>query len=171
MTSQTTDLSIAAGSPAFANLRNLWLLKTVCRWALGLVWIWEGLVPKILLPTAVQTKLVEHSGLYWPNPDAWLVLLGGGMIVAGILTCLGWKERFMVAALSLAMTILIFLVVGNHPTSLSDLHGGIAKDLCLYACAYVVWILSPVVPRKLFRSHPVSQTDCKVRKAFSDPVE
>jgi uncharacterized membrane protein YphA (DoxX/SURF4 family) len=126
----------------------LWNLKIVSRWSLGLVWIWEGVVPKILAPTEMQRGLVERSGLYWPDVDTYLVFLGSAMIVAGIIICSGWMERLAVLTASVAMTILIFLVVGNNPESLKDLHGGIAKDACLYAVAWVVWKLSPIVPAK-----------------------
>lgn len=128
---------------------SLYRLKLVCRWALGLVWIWEGLVPKMLMPTGMQTRVVENSGLYWPDPDTWLAILGSGMIVVGVLLCLGAWERLVSLGVSVAMTILIFLVVGNNwYDSLGDMHGGIAKDLCLYACAWVVWKLAPLVPAK-----------------------
>ncbi|MEO0415142.1 MAG: DoxX-like family protein [Verrucomicrobiota bacterium] len=118
----------------------LYQFKVVCRWALGLVWVWEGLVPKILMPTAMQTQVVEKSGLYWPDPDNWLKILGVGMIAMGIILCIGWLERWAVLAATLAMTVLIFLVAGNNfYHSVGDMHGGLAKDLCLYACAWVVW--------------------------------
>ncbi|MCB1237862.1 MAG: hypothetical protein KDM91_22545 [Verrucomicrobiae bacterium] len=126
----------------------LYQLKLVCRWSLGLVWIWEGLVPKMLLTTATQRQLVERSGLFWPDPDRFLIILGSCMIVAGLVLCAGWLERWAVLVASLAMTVLIFLVVGNNADSLRDLHGGIAKDACLYAVAWVVWKLAPVVPRR-----------------------
>ena len=125
------------------QLRSLWNLKVVCRWALGLVWIWEGLVPKILWNTEVQTELVRGSGLFWSDPEGFLVILGVAMIIAGIIICIGWMERAAVWVATVSVLILIVLVVGNHPSSLSDLHGGIAKDLCLFACAWVVWKLAP----------------------------
>ena len=119
-------------------------LKLVSRWALGLVWIWEGLVPKILMPTAMQTRVVENSGMYWPDPAGWLVILGIGMIVAGIVICTGWRERLTVLAATVAMSVLIVLVVWNNfYDSVGDMHGGLAKDFCLYACAWVVWRLAP----------------------------
>ena len=130
--------------------RFLYNLKWVCRWSLGLVWIWEGLVPKMLLPSAMQTRVVENSGFFWPNPDTWLIIVGTGMIALGVVLCLGWMERAMVLTASIAMTILIVLVVAsNHPDSIGDMHGGIAKDACLYATAWVVWKLAPIVPRNL----------------------
>ncbi|MDC0322880.1 DoxX-like family protein [Verrucomicrobiales bacterium] len=127
----------------------LYQLKLVCRWALGLVWIWEGLVPKILMPTAMQTRVVENSGIYWPDPAGWLMILGAWMILVGIVMCIGWLERLTVLGATVAMTILIFLVVGNNfYDSVGDMHGGLAKDFCLYACAWVVWKLAPSVPGK-----------------------
>ncbi len=127
----------------------LYNLKVVCRWALGLVWIWEGLVPKMLMPTAMQTRVVENSGLYWPDPAGWLMILGSGMIIAGILICIGWLERLTVLAATMAMTLLIVLVVWNNTyDSVGDMHGGLAKDFCLYACAWVVWKLAPIVPSR-----------------------
>ena len=126
----------------------LWNLKIVCRWSLGLVWIWEGLVPKILLTTRAQHDMVERSGLFWPDPDTWLAILGSAMVVTGIVICVGWMERAVAMIATISVMILIFLVVGNNPNSLSDLHGGIAKDACLFAVAWVVWKLGALVPTK-----------------------
>lgn len=116
-------------------------LKLVCRWSLGFVWIWEGLVPKILGPTEMQRQLVIESGLYWPDPDRFLFALGIAMIAFGLVLCVGWFERLAALAASVAMSLLICLVVGFRPESLFDMHGGIAKDACLYAAAWVVWVL------------------------------
>lgn len=130
------------------NTLELWKLKIACRWSLGFVWIWEGLVPKILGPTAMQREMVIASGWYWPDPDSFTIGLGLAMIAAGIAICSGMMERAAVLTASIAMTILIFLVVGFHPESILDMHGGIAKDACLYAVALVVWRLAPVVPKR-----------------------
>lgn len=128
--------------------RELWWLKTICRWALGLVWIWEGLVPKILWRTEMQHDTVAASGLYWPDVNRFLTGLGVAMIVAGVILCIGWMERAAVMVATLAMGVLIVLVLGNHPESIADMHGGIPKDFCLIACAWVVWRLAPAVPLK-----------------------
>lgn len=118
-------------------------LRRLCRWSLGLVWIWEGLVPKILWPTDMQRDLIVQSGLYWPNPDLFTQALGVAMIIAGIILCSGWLERLAVLVATVSMSVLIVLVVGFRPESLGDMHGGIPKDACLIACAWVVWKLSP----------------------------
>ena len=130
------------------NSPLLYQLKLVCRWSLGIVWIWEGLVPKILWTAdSRQVELVKASGLFWPNPEIFLMILGTGMIAAGVILCIGWLERASVLTASVAMTVLIFLVAGNAPALVADLDAGIAKDACLYAVAWVVWKLAPVVSR------------------------
>jgi uncharacterized membrane protein YphA (DoxX/SURF4 family) len=128
------------------NTIELRRLKLACRWALGLVWIWEGLALKILFrhDVPVQAALIERSGLFWPDAATFTMVLGTAMTILGIVLCAGWMERAAVLAASLGMTALILLVALNHPASLLDMHGGIPKDLCLYACALVVWRLSPV---------------------------
>ena len=128
------------------NNEQLHRIKLVCRSALGLVWIWEGLALKILFrhDVPVQAALIERSGLFWPDVDIFTVLLGAAMTVCGIVLCAGWMERAAVLAATLAMTALIFLVACNNPVSLLDMHGGIPKDLCLFACAWVVWRLSGI---------------------------
>ena len=72
----------------------LYHLKISCRCSLGIVWIWEGLVPKILAPTELQRRLVVGSGLFWPDPDTFLIILGSAMIVAG-----GYSMLWMAGAL------------------------------------------------------------------------
>jgi len=127
---------------------ELWRLKIVSRWALGLVWVWEGLVPKILWPTKMQNDTVAASGLYWPDVEWFLIGLGVAMMVAGVILCIGWLERIAVLVATVTMAALIVLVLWNHPSSIADMHGGIPKDLCLIACAWVVWRLAPLVPER-----------------------
>ena len=122
-------------------------LRLLCRWALGFVWIWEGLVTKLLWPTPMQRETVVASGLYWPNPDTFIQGLGVAMLIAGIILCIGWRERLAVLVATASMGILIVLVVAARPASLFDMHGGIPKDACLIACAWVVWKLSPQAKR------------------------
>ena len=73
-----------------------------------------------------------------------MMIPGSAMIVAGVLICVGVFERIAALVATVAMGVLIVLVVGNNPSSSSDLHGRIAKDLCLGACASVVWVLAGI---------------------------
>ena len=117
-------------------------VRIACRIALGLVWLYEGLVPKLLFIRADQIDLVQRSGLYFGTPGSFLKLLGIAQVAFAIWLLAGYAERLAVAVATLGMAILIVLVAGNNPWMLTDPYGALIKDLCLIACAYAVWVLS-----------------------------
>src|SRR5919201_4497479 len=63
---------------------RLWVTKMAGRLALGFVWIYEGLMPKLLFVSPSETDLVAQSGLYWPPPRAALALLGLCEMLLGV---------------------------------------------------------------------------------------
>jgi hypothetical protein len=123
---------------------KLLTVKMISRIALGLVWFYEGLVPKILFLRADELDLVKRSGIIWRTPEWTLQVLGVTQIVFGIWLITGWIERVAVAIASFWMGVLIVLVAGGNPSMLTDPYGALIKDLCLIACAITVWVLAPV---------------------------
>jgi len=125
--------------------RKLHLAKVAARTSLGLVWLYEGLVPKILYLDAhpAQIELVRRSQVFWPTPELTLVALGIAQALAGIVLIVGWAERRAVVVATAAMFVLIFLVATGEPAMLTDPFGALAKDLCLMTCAFIVWLLAP----------------------------
>lgn len=118
-------------------------VRIACRLALGLVWLYEGLVPKLLFVRADQLDLVQRSGLCFRTPAQFLQLLGAAQMALAIWLLAGFAERLAVTIATLGMGILIVLVAGNNPGMLTDPYGALIKDLCLIACAYAVWLLTP----------------------------
>jgi uncharacterized membrane protein YphA (DoxX/SURF4 family) len=123
--------------------RKLWKIKTIARWALGLVWLYEGLVPKILFLRADEIDLVQRSHLVWRNPAWTLLTLGIAQMLVGLWLLVGRAERVAIFVSTASMLVLILLVAGGNPGMLTDPYGALIKDLCLIACAVTVWQLSP----------------------------
>ena len=119
-------------------------VRVACRWALGLVWLYEGVVPKLLFIRPDQLELVERSGLYVGTPETFLKMLGAAQAAFALWLLAGYAERFAVAIATAGMAILIVLVARNNPGMLTDPYGALIKDLCLIACAYAVWLLQPI---------------------------
>jgi uncharacterized membrane protein YphA (DoxX/SURF4 family) len=119
-------------------------IKLVSRIALGLVWLYEGLVPKLLFLRADELRLVERSGWFWRTPALTLQLLGWAQIVMGTWLLIGWRERLAVGVATFWMIVLIALVAGGNPGMLTDPYGALIKDLCLIACAITVWLAAPI---------------------------
>lgn len=114
-------------------------VKHAARLSLGLVWVWEGLVPKILYPSALQHEMVRRSGWWWGSPEHTLFWLGVAMVVAGFAIMSGIWERAAALVSALAVLALMVLVITSHPDALVDPFGGLVKDACLFTCAALVW--------------------------------
>ena len=123
---------------------KLWIAKVSARVALGLVWLYEGLVPKILFLRADEIDLVRKSGVIWRTPEWTLQVLGIAQIVFGLWLIIGWAERTAVALATLWMSVLIILVAAGNPAMLTDPYGALINELCLIACAITVWMLVPL---------------------------
>ena len=123
-------------------------VRIICRLALGLVWLYEGLVPKLLFVRQDQIDLVARSGLYFGTPEFFLQLLGAAQVVCGLWLLAGFAERLAVFIATTGMVILIVLVARSNPAMLTDPYGALIKDLCLIACAFAVWTFSPAHPRR-----------------------
>ena len=131
---------------------KLWKTKTIARWALGLVWFYEGLVPKVLFLRADELDLVQRSGLVWRSPAWTLLTLGIAQMLVGIWLMSGRGERVAIFISTGWMLVLLVLVASGNPGLLTDPYGALIKDLCLLACAATVWQLSPQT-----RSEPATQ--------------
>src|SRR3989454_7901260 len=68
-------------------------IKIISRIALGLVWLYEGLVPKILFLRADEIGLVQSSHLVWRTPELTLQILGVAQMLAGLWLIIGFAER------------------------------------------------------------------------------
>jgi uncharacterized membrane protein YphA (DoxX/SURF4 family) len=113
---------------------KIWIVKVTARVALGLVWLYEGLVPKILFLRADEIELVKNSGLTWRTPELTLLLMGVAQMLVGLWLIVGCAERLAVAVATVWMLVLIMLVAGGNPGMLTDPYGALVKDFCLLAC-------------------------------------
>jgi hypothetical protein len=127
--------------------RAIWLAKVVARTALGLVWVVEGVIPKILVVRPEEIALVERSSLYWPTPQATLAALGVAEAITGGWILSGKAERVLALVAGTASAAIAGLVGSLEPAALADPYGGLVKNLGLLACAAAVWWLAPLAPR------------------------
>jgi uncharacterized membrane protein YphA (DoxX/SURF4 family) len=133
-TSTTEDLTLSVG-----EWKVLARIKTAARLSLGLVWVWEGLMPKVLFPSELQIDMVRRSGWWSGSPEQTLYWLGWAMVLAGAAIMSGIWERAAAMVATLAVLVLMALVISTNPAALHDPFGGLVKDACLFTCAALVW--------------------------------
>lgn len=126
------------------NPHHLHILKLAARFSVGLVWFWEGLMPKVLFPSPLQLCMVQRSGWWWGSPEATLFWLGIAMMIAGVILMSGWLERLAQIVATMSVLILMVLVISTNPEALHDPFGGLVKDACLFTCSALVILLANV---------------------------
>src|SRR5213595_1892862 len=106
----------------FMNTR-LRTIKIISRTALGLVWFYEGLVPKILFLRADEVGLVQASHLVRRTPQLTLQIVGVAQMLVGVWLITGFAERAAVYIATSWMLILIALVASGNPSMMIDPYG------------------------------------------------
>jgi DoxX-like family len=74
-------------------ITKLRAIKLISRIALGLVWFYEGLVPKILFLSADEIGLVRAYHLVWRKREFTLQILGVAQMLVGLWLIIGIAER------------------------------------------------------------------------------
>lgn len=121
-------------------------VKTTARLVLGFIWIYQGLVPKMISSVPLEHEIVAQSEAYLVSPAVTMAWLGGVEILLGLWLVCGYCERLAVAvttALLFGMTVAVVIL---EPALLVGPFGGIAKNVALFALAWIVWRLAKREP-------------------------
>ncbi len=73
---------------------NLCLIHAVSRITIASIWIWHGLVPKLLFHHSDERTMLYQAGI----PLHWLPWIGVGEIVLGVLVLCTWNIRTILVA-------------------------------------------------------------------------
>lgn len=121
---------------------------TLLRVAMALIWITEGLIPKILFQQPMELQVVRASGLVPIEPGVFLRCLGAAQVASGIavLTLGGWARRWLVWGQLLALFLLPPLVSLHQPELWVHPFGPMTKNLPMIAGTYLVLCVLPPDP-------------------------
>jgi uncharacterized membrane protein YphA (DoxX/SURF4 family) len=114
-------------------------LKRVARLCLGFIWIYLGLVPKLLMPVPLEQQVVQRTGLYFSSPALTIQMIGVFEIGLGIWLVTGFQEKLASLVTSAFMILLMIFAVAVEPLLLTGPFGGMAKNAALIVLAWIVW--------------------------------
>ena len=117
----------------------LYRILTIARIGLGLVWVYQGIVPKLFFPMEFELDIIERSQMYLHSPRVMIFLVGIGETAIGLWLLSGYRERFACLFATSFMLLLQVIVVFIEPSLLIGPFGGIAKNIGLIALAWIVW--------------------------------
>lgn len=122
--------------------RDLSSIHAIARITLAFVWIWHGLVPKLLFHHIDERTMLTQSGLTLH----WLPWIGAAEILFGILVLCTWSKRAVFAVSGALMILATAVVSMKSPTYLKAAFNPITLNLTVLAICIVGWLASRTLP-------------------------
>lgn len=134
---------------------SLALIHAVARFAIAFVWMWHGLVPKLLFAHSDERAMLNQAGV----PAGWLPWIGAGEIVIGVLVLFAWRVRPVLVGNGILMILATVAVAVNSPAYLRAAFNPVTLNLSVLALSVVGWIASGSLPsaRSCLRVAPQAQ--------------
>jgi uncharacterized membrane protein YphA (DoxX/SURF4 family) len=117
-------------------------MSRLLRVGLGAVWIYEGLVPKLLLPQLALVALLADRLPVGADPVLLLRLVGIAEVALGLALVLGWHLRLVAALQSVGIALLTLAAAIALPQSLTASGGALGKNAALTAAGCCLWVLA-----------------------------
>ncbi len=128
---QTPEVSLAfARVHAFARV------------AIALVWVWHGLVPKLLLHNADEVRMLADAGL----PGALVGWFGGVELVVAMLMLLSWERRWALVVNAAVMAAATVGVVVKSPEYVGAAFNPVTLNGLMIACSAMGWMAAGRMP-------------------------
>ncbi|GFN31742.1 DoxX-like family protein [Paenibacillus xylaniclasticus] len=111
-----------------------------------MVWIWMGLVPKLLVPNGGDLKLMESLGLFAGAEEETLTLLGFIEVIFGV-AAIGFHRVKYNWLLQIGMlTILTVAGLAADPSLLAAPFNPLLVSIPMFGLIAAVWLTMDVVP-------------------------
>jgi uncharacterized membrane protein YphA (DoxX/SURF4 family) len=113
------------------------------RAGLGFIWVYEGLVLKLLLPASdLERGVVAASGLVPNGFDApVLQVLGVMEIILGFMVLLGLQQRLLCFVQGAVVVFFIIAISVKHPETLAHPFGLLVKNVPILGAVAALWFL------------------------------
>lgn len=133
------------------------LLHAISRIGLAFVWIWHGLVPKLIYHDVDELHMLQQSGL---QPQ-WLSWVGSAEVLFGVLTLLLWRWRGIFGLHIALMILALTSVAWRSPEYVTHAFNPVTLNVCVALLATVGWLSAKYVPSATWclRTRPVGEED------------
>lgn len=130
--------------PALSMQRSL--AHAVARIALAVVFLYQGLVPKLLYQHPSELAMLSGGGLSADAAGRALVAVGIAEVALGAILLVAWHARWPCVLVLALMPIALIGVVVTSPHLLAGAFNPVALNVAVAALAAVVWLGSADLP-------------------------
>lgn len=131
---------------------NFALIHGLARITLAFIWLWHGLIPKLIYRQIDERTMLGQAGI----PLEWLPWIGVLEIGLGLLVLFTWNRRVVFVVNGLLMVAATIAVTINSPAYLKAAFNPVTLNLAVIALCIVGWISSRSLPvaRRCLRVAP-----------------
>ncbi len=140
--------------PAGSAMRAI--VHSICRLTLAFIWIWHGLVPKIIVRHPGEIAPLEQAGLFPGYETEVVIAIGVGESLLGLAHLIFWNARWMYA-----FDVVVFAALGigaifTIPELALQPFNPLSFTTVLCALAIIGWFVCRDVPRarRCLRTQP-----------------
>lgn len=124
-------------------IADLRLACRLLRVALGLVWLLEGLLPKLLWPDPEQISLLASRLPIALPAEGMITALGIGQCVFGAWLLSGRTPRLTAGLSTVGVVAATAIITAMAPEAWVHFYGGAIKNLVFIAAGAALWLLQP----------------------------
>ena len=130
--------ALARGDASAAE--RLSTVHAVARVTLALVFLWHGLVPKLLFRHADELALLRDAGLSEAAAARMVVIIGVAEVAFGLALLLLWRVRALLLLAAVSMVGMTLGILVNSPRFVPAAFTPVTLNLCVAALGIVGWI-------------------------------
>ena len=117
-------------------------IHAAARIAIAAIWIWHGLIPKLVYHSVDEQTMLAQAGM----PLAFLPWLGGIEVLFDLLVLFSWRWRSVFVANMALMIAATVAVAVSSPLYLKAAFNPVTLNLAVIALAITGWIASRRLP-------------------------
>ncbi len=114
----------------------------VARMAIVLVWVWHGLVPKLLLRNVDEVRMLTEAGL----PGRLVGWFGGLELLMAVLLLVSWERRWALVVNAGVMLLALAGVAVKSPEYIGAAFNPVTLNGLMIACSAVGWMAAGRMP-------------------------
>ena len=130
--------------PALSMQRSL--VHAVARLALAAVFLYQGLVPKLVFRHASELAMLSDAGLQAGTAERVLVVIGVAEVALGAVLLTAWRVRWPFAVILVLMPVALVGVSVVSPSVLAAAFNPVALNVAVAGLAAVAWLTGTDLP-------------------------
>jgi hypothetical protein len=112
------------------------IIYGICRGVVAFIWIWHGLVPKLLFHDAAELAMLSDAGI----AAHWLPLIGMVEVMFGMLGLFAWRWRDYFVLTGMAMIGALIGVALRSPAQLTAAFNPVTLNIAVAALCVCGWL-------------------------------